>query len=121
MTLELTLPPELEGRLRREAERQGLSPDVITLKLLDQHLPPAVPSATLPRLFEQWRAEDESAPDDGPDDDFFQALDGARTSTRKHSRSRCFRITLRQFASIPGHRQIQCCHEQEQIHNAESD
>jgi hypothetical protein len=83
MTLPLTLPAELEDRLRREAERQGLSPDAVILKLLDEHLPPADRAATLLALFEQWQAEDAAAPDDDSGYDFFEALDAARTSNRK--------------------------------------
>src|SRR5260370_40449572 len=83
MRLQLSLPAELEDRLRREAERQGIAPVAVTLKLLDEHLPPTKRPATLPGLFEQWQAEDESAADGNPDYDFFQALDAARTSNRK--------------------------------------
>jgi hypothetical protein len=83
MTLQLTLPPELEDRLRREADRQGLPADAVTLKILDENLPPVNQTAALPALFEQWRNEDESSPATDPDYDFFQALDAARTSNRK--------------------------------------
>ena len=83
MTFQLTLPPELEDRLCQEAKRQGLSVDAVTLKLLDQHLPPADRAATLLALFAQWQAEDESTSDGDPNDDFFQALDAVRTSHRK--------------------------------------
>ncbi len=83
MTLPLTLPPELENRLHREAERQGLPPGAVILKLLDDHLPPADRPATLLALFAQWQAEDELVADGDPDYDFFQALDAARTSHRK--------------------------------------
>ena len=40
MTLQLTLPPKLEERLRLEAERQGQPTETVALGLLDQHLPP---------------------------------------------------------------------------------
>ena len=84
MTLQLTLPAELEDRLRREAQRQGIAPDAVTLKLLEEHLPPTDATATLPGLFRQWQIEDESAPDgNAEDDDFFKSLDAARTSNRK--------------------------------------
>jgi len=83
MTLQLTLPAELEARLHQEAQRQGLSPDALTRKLLDEHLPHADRSAALLTLFQQWQAEDESGRDDDPDYDFFAALDAARTSNRK--------------------------------------
>jgi hypothetical protein len=40
MTLTIDLPPELEDRLLREAERQGLSASEYTLRLIEQQLPP---------------------------------------------------------------------------------
>jgi hypothetical protein len=59
MTLQLSLPADLEGRLRQEAERRGLSPDAVTLKLLDEHLPRPNRQSDLPALLRQWQAEDE--------------------------------------------------------------
>ena len=38
--LKLSLSPDLEDRLRQEAERRGVSPDVVTIQLLEAHLPP---------------------------------------------------------------------------------
>lgn len=83
MTLELTLPPELEQRLQKEAERQGLPPDTVTLRLLEQHLPTPDRGVALQQLFAQWQAEDDAMTDDDPNYDFFRALDEARTSNRK--------------------------------------
>jgi hypothetical protein len=83
MTLQLTLPAELDNRLRKEAERQGLTPEAFALKLLEQHLPMNERSAILSELFEQWQAEDEATPEADSDYDFFQALDAAHTSNRK--------------------------------------
>src|SRR5438128_1243932 len=68
MTLQLSLPAELEKRLRSEAERQGIPPDALTLKLLDEHLPPADRPTPLSALFEQWQEEDESAAGGDADD-----------------------------------------------------
>lgn len=39
MTLNLTLSPDLEDRLRQVAERRGVSLDEATIELLDTHLP----------------------------------------------------------------------------------
>ena len=39
MTLNLSLSPELEDRLRQEAERRGVSLGEVTIELLDKHLP----------------------------------------------------------------------------------
>jgi hypothetical protein len=83
MTLQLALPAEMENRLRREAERKGLTPEAVALKLLEQYLPATEPPAILSELFEQWQAEDEATPEANSDYDFFQALDAARTSNRK--------------------------------------
>jgi hypothetical protein len=59
MTLQLTLPPELEKRLRREAERLGISGDDVTLRLLDEHLPPDERKAAALAMLEGWMKEDE--------------------------------------------------------------
>jgi len=39
MTVQLTLPPELEERLKLEAARRGISADACAIQTLDQHLP----------------------------------------------------------------------------------
>lgn len=39
MTLNLTLSPDLEDRLRQAAGRRGVSLDEATIELLDKHLP----------------------------------------------------------------------------------
>lgn len=85
MTLELTLPPELEDRLRKEAERQGLPPDAVTLKLLEQHLPSPDRGAGLQQLFAQWQAEDEAMTEEEMAEnlDVLRAIDEDRPSYRK--------------------------------------
>ncbi len=82
MTLHLSLPPELEGRLRHEAERLGLSPDVVTLHLLDKHLPPLDRRAAAVALLQSWIDTDDSD-DVDTDYDLFRAIDEVRTSDRK--------------------------------------
>jgi hypothetical protein len=52
MTLNLSLPPDLEERLQHEAERQGLPADALTLRLLDQHLPSQDPREELVELLQ---------------------------------------------------------------------
>jgi hypothetical protein len=81
MTLQLTLPAQLENRLRQEAERQGLSADALTLRLLDKHLPLPDHRAQTVALLQSWiEGEDDEADQDY---DLFHALDEARTSDRK--------------------------------------
>jgi hypothetical protein len=84
MTLQLTLPPELEERLRKEAEREGLSPDAITLKLLDKHLPPVDRRGAI-ALLQQWTAEDEAMTEEESmaNRAVLQAIDEDRLSDRK--------------------------------------
>ena len=81
MTLHLTLPPELAERLRREAERQGLPPEVVTVHLLDKHLPAPDHRAQTVALLQSWI--DAETDDNDADYDLFRALDAARTSDRK--------------------------------------
>ena len=81
MTLQIVLPPELQIRLHREAERRGLSDDAATLKILDEQLPPIDQQKETMALLQSWIDGDQ---DDEPDEnyDLFKALDEARTSNR---------------------------------------
>jgi hypothetical protein len=90
MTLQLTLPAELEERLRREAERQQTSPDAIAMKLLDEHLPreflsSAEKAAALRAMLEQWNAEDEAMTEEemASNAAVLRAIDENRSSDRK--------------------------------------
>jgi len=82
MTLRVALPPDLEQRLRSEAERQGLSADAVTLQLLDKYLPPSNRRAQTVALLQSWIDADD-AEDVDSDYDLLHALDEARTSNRK--------------------------------------
>jgi hypothetical protein len=85
MTIQLNLPPELEARLEREAQRQNSSPDAVTLKLLNDHLPPVDKAAALAAMFEQWNAEDEAMTDEEQAENIaiLRAIDEDRMSDRK--------------------------------------
>jgi hypothetical protein len=84
MTIQLNLPTELEERLRQEANRQGLAPDTVTLKILDQHLPKPIDDrrAAAVAMLQQWMEEDANADDSEESEQFFRDLDAARTSNR---------------------------------------
>jgi hypothetical protein len=59
MTLKLDLPPDVEDRLRSEAERRGLEPEAYALGLIEVGLAPQpTPNNSLARLFAQWQTED---------------------------------------------------------------
>lgn len=83
MTLQLTLPPKLEERLRQEAERHRQPSEEVALRLLDEYLPPLEERrAAAIALLHQWIEED--APTEGAEeeDEFFRHLDASRTSNR---------------------------------------
>lgn len=85
MHLELLLPAELEARLHNEARRQGLSPDKLTINLLDQHLPAPDRRAALIGLLQEWKSEDDAMTDAeaGANADVLRAIDQDRLSDRK--------------------------------------
>jgi hypothetical protein len=82
LTLQLSLPPDLEQRLRNEAERQQQSAVDITLELLDKHLPSADRRAQTVALLQSWIDIEDAAEGDA-DYDLLKSLDEARTSHRK--------------------------------------
>jgi hypothetical protein len=83
MSMQLTLPPQLEERLKQEAARRGMTADACAIQTLDQHLPPVDRAAQLQALFDQWAAEDQAAEPCHGDYDFFKEVDAARPSNRK--------------------------------------
>ena len=87
MTFRLTLPPELEERLRQEAERRGQPTESVALGLLDQHLPPPLDDrrAAAIAMLHQWMEEDAglSPEEAAANADVLRALDEDRPSYRK--------------------------------------
>ena len=87
MTFQLSLPAHLEERLRREAERQGLPPDAVTLQILDQHLPKPVDDrrAAAIAMLHQWMEEDATLSDDesAENEEVLRMIDEDRPSYRK--------------------------------------
>jgi hypothetical protein len=82
MTLNLSLPHDLEERLQHEAERQGLPADALTLRLLDQHLPARDHRAELVDLLQSW-IEDGDVQEQKETGEFLvKALDEDRLSDR---------------------------------------
>jgi hypothetical protein len=59
MTLLLSLPPDLEQKLKDEANRQGVAPDEYARRVVQQHLEARrAPAQSMQELFAQWEAED---------------------------------------------------------------
>jgi hypothetical protein len=85
MSLQLTLPPQLEGRLHQEAQRRGQPAEVIALQLLDEYLPPPLDEhrTAAIAMLEQWMKEDaQSEVSEQEAAEFFQQLDADRLSNR---------------------------------------
>ena len=54
----LTLPSEIEARLKEEASRQGLDPAEYASRLIEQGLPRPQPNQATLDLLARWDAED---------------------------------------------------------------
>jgi hypothetical protein len=59
MTLTIDLPPDLEERLRREAEKHGLTASEYTRHLIEQQLPPQAARKSLWETLtpDEWKRE----------------------------------------------------------------
>jgi len=82
MTLQVSLPPDLEERLQHEAERQGLPADTLTLRLLDQHLPVKDPRGELVDLLQSWIDQNEDQEQKETGEYLIRVLDEDRLSGR---------------------------------------
>jgi hypothetical protein len=85
MTLQVTLSSDLVHRLHQESTRQGLSPDAVAVKLLEEHLPPAACAPDFLALLRQWQAEDQAMTDEesAANEEVLRAIDEDRLSDRK--------------------------------------
>lgn len=83
MTLKIDLTPDLEQRLTREAERQGLPAERFTLELLEKHLPPKSEQAELVSLLRSWMDEDDAGEHRETGEYLVTTLDDDRLSNRK--------------------------------------
>jgi hypothetical protein len=82
MTLNLSLPPDLEERLRNEAERQGLPAATVTLRILDRHLPSKDAGRELVELLKSWIEEGDAQEQKETGDYLIRTLDEDRLSDR---------------------------------------
>jgi hypothetical protein len=83
----VSISPELEKRLRHEAERRGVSLDTMTLDLLYQHLPHDGDGrrAAAIAMLKDWADEDSELSDETAAENatLLRALDEHRASYRK--------------------------------------
>src|SRR5438128_352683 len=87
MVLQLTLPLELEARLRQEAERRGQPTESVAFRLLDEHLPAPLDErrAAALAMLQRWMEEDAAlSPEErSANEEILRALDADRPSYRK--------------------------------------
>jgi hypothetical protein len=83
MTLTLNLPQDLEERLQHEAERQGLPATVLTLQLLDRHLPSNDLQEELVKVLQSWIVDGDAQEQKQTGEYLIQALDEDRLSDRR--------------------------------------
>jgi hypothetical protein len=82
MALTLNLPLHLAQRLAQAAEQEGVPEEQVTLRLLDQHLPPADRRAAAIALLDSWLDEGEAEDQRVTGAYLIQALDEDRLSDR---------------------------------------
>jgi len=83
MTITLTLAPELEFKLKQEADRRGLPPEQYALEVLGEFITDSVRARAdkLAELFRQWN-EEEVDESEALDDEFFRRLEENRVAFR---------------------------------------
>ena len=84
MTLTVHLPEDLERRLAREAERQGVGLEVYAVQLLEEHLPPADRAARASALLRAWVEDGDPQEQRETGEYLIHALDEDRPSQRPH-------------------------------------
>ncbi len=87
MSIQITLPLQLEERLRQEAERRGQREETVALRVLDEHLPPALDArrAAAIAMLKNWTKEDESLSEEelAANREVLKAVDEDRPSYRQ--------------------------------------
>ena len=83
MTLTLTLPLELEQRLKEASEHQNLSAVEFALQLLDKHLPVKDRQTELVTLLQSWIDDDDPEEQKETGEYLVRVLDEDRLSDRK--------------------------------------
>ena len=85
MTLELTLPPELETRLRSAASRNGKAAEQYAVEVLEENVPVSAKNLAAAAMLLEWAKEAESMSDEesAENEQILRALDEDRMSDRK--------------------------------------
>jgi hypothetical protein len=83
MALTLNLPPHLAERLAQAAEQEGVPEEQVTLRLLDQHLPPTDRRAAAIALLDSWLDEGEAEDQRETGEYLIRTLEEDRLSDRQ--------------------------------------
>jgi hypothetical protein len=84
MTLTVHLPEDLERRLAREAERQGVGLEAYAVQLLEELVPPSDRVARASALLRAWVENGDPEEQRETGELLIQALDEDRPSERPH-------------------------------------
>jgi hypothetical protein len=85
MTLQLSLPPDLENRLKMAASKKGKRADEYAVEVLDQNLPQDQPNHAIVQMLLDWAKADEAMSDEesAENEKILRAIDEDRLSDRK--------------------------------------
>ena len=83
MTLKLSLPADLEQRLRREAQRMGVAAETCAIQVLDKTLPTHDQRTEAVALLQSWIDDADDAEQQETGNYLVQVLDEDRLSDRK--------------------------------------
>jgi hypothetical protein len=64
MTLQLSIPPDLERRLHLAASKKGKPTEQFAVQLLEDNLPPAEKNLAAIEMLQAWAKEDEAMTDE---------------------------------------------------------
>ena len=82
MTLTVHLPEDLEHRLAKAAERQGVGPEDYAVQLLEEHVPPSDRAERVSALLRSWIEEGDPREQRETGEYLIQALDEDRPGDR---------------------------------------
>jgi hypothetical protein len=82
MTLTVQLPEDLERRLAKAAERQGVGPEAYAVQLLEEHIPPSDRAERVSALLRSWIEEGDPREQRETGEYLIQALDEDRPQER---------------------------------------
>jgi hypothetical protein len=85
MTLQLSLPPDLEKRLKLAASKKGQQAEEYAVEVLEQNVPPAQPNFAAAQMLLSWANEIDAMTDEesSENEKILRAIDEDRLSDRK--------------------------------------